>query len=1313
MLDPKRFGPLALALPSAIAAQDPVVTSVSPTSAENPGVVQIQGSGFDSASLVFFDGQAATVLTQTPTQLDVQPAPGDPGFADVQVTSSTGSTVAAEAGVLWPALSAAEGGLGGQLQLALENGVTGLAALGFSLGVLPAPVPIDPSIYFGLLLDPTLGGELGTLLLPATGSASVGLPIGVDPSLLGLEVYLQAFATQGAPAQDLAFSNAASVVVGASVPPIGLAYPINPATYDVGQRIVPNTPAVSGWVETWSVAPALPAGLVLDPNDGTLSGTPTAGAPTADYVVTAANPAGASTDTLTVTVNAPPRFELTEVVHGFGQLLPHRTLDPTTLQTTDITSLDVLIAELQSGASILPVPIFPTAAVLPDGTPGNHYFSVRFSELLDLGSVLDPALSAAVVSHLTGAITVTGLDPATGVVTPVQGQPFVDGKTYGSTPLGGAFALDTWVVADPLDLDGDGVQVEPADVGGAFPGLGYPGSESASFPGAVNTVSPDTFVFVADTDGDLTTHEAFPAGLQLRLAITSAVLADSGEALADAGVASVTVGPDDLDPVVQLVGGVPAITPGNGDVDVDPETNIRIQFTEAVDVARVGPVPGQGLKGGLPPLLGNVQLTFGDPGLSIQQRFTALPVSPFDFTLVELDPFGAFPGDGPAFFGCDDLGDVTVRVLLATIPDLVGNPLGAAAVTGFSTGEGQGLVNAPVAPDALYVGRADRGASLSVLDLNGFGASTGNPTYDITCPIGPDETNYPNNPNLSLQGALLIPPLNVGSCPLDGGSDGAFTLTVDTSLDDRLLRGAIQSVDDMALGHSLDQVYFNDPEDCLAGAQNPCAGLGFKVFQPSLGGPNTLAPGGIPLLSVIGGPNPISWAPHPNPPALFVNTSSGCAENGLYGEEPTSIDTGLINLLGPGPFPFGNPLACIPATSLLSPEQNSFFQGPSPPQADLTQCSPFAIRQQVGHFLYIVDRTAGELLVVSSNRFYVLDRIALPDPTRLAMSPNLDFLAVTNRADDSVSFVSIDPQSPTFHQVVQTTQVGDMPYGIAWESGNEDILVCNEGDGTVSVISAFTLEVRKTLSGMLTDPFEVVTTPRQLGFGLGRGVYYGWILNRSGKVSLFESGPDGVNGWGYDDVIGETPFTFANPTAIQPDPLNVEGGVWITHEQQLDLATGAPTGLGGGAVTRIGLTAVILGISPIDPTTEPNLRDLDFVLTASVGSDVLTGVPADLAFDNHRNFGSLPNFTTVFSAASALTMNGKSLVKAIPGSPNIVNVNEPQYLVLAIPSSSEGPGVLEVLDLATLARVDLNPFAAGTQSLGAPGASVLMDYFRQ
>jgi hypothetical protein len=90
-------------------------------------------------------------------------------------------------------------------------------------------------------------------------------------------------------------------------PPSNLAYATNPAVYTKGVAIPADTPSSGGGaVTTYSVQPAVPAGLGLSATSGVLTGTPTAVTPAATYTVTAANSAGSTTAGLSITVNAPP-----------------------------------------------------------------------------------------------------------------------------------------------------------------------------------------------------------------------------------------------------------------------------------------------------------------------------------------------------------------------------------------------------------------------------------------------------------------------------------------------------------------------------------------------------------------------------------------------------------------------------------------------------------------------------------------------------------------------------------------------------------------------------------------------------------------------------------------------------------------------------------------------------------------------------------------------------------------------------------------------------------------------------------------------
>jgi hypothetical protein len=121
---------------------------------------------------------------------------------------------------------------------------------------------------------------------------------------------------------------------------------------------------------------------------------------------------------------------------------------------------------------------------------------------------------------------------------------------------------------------------------------------------------------------------------------------------------------------------------------------------------------------------------------------------------------------------------------------------------------------------------------------------------------------------------------------------------------------------------------------------------------------------------------------------------------------------------------------------------------------------------------------------------------------------------------------------------------------------------------------------------------------------------------------------------------------------------------------------------------------------------------MEMGIQVSVGEDRLSGVPVDIAFDNLRNLGGLPQVTTTFSSGAGTPQNGKGLVRAAPG---IVNVNEAQFAFVAVPNSANGSGVLDVLETgaAGVPLRDANPYVAGIQSVQAPQVTVVVDYWRQ
>lgn len=99
-------------------------------------------------------------------------------------------------------------------------------------------------------------------------------------------------------------SNAAILTVKAQ-PPSALTYLRSSASYFAGYSITPNTPSNSGGpIDSYTVSPALPAGLILDSRTGWISGTPTSVQLAQNYTITATNTGGSTTAIVSIAVKA-------------------------------------------------------------------------------------------------------------------------------------------------------------------------------------------------------------------------------------------------------------------------------------------------------------------------------------------------------------------------------------------------------------------------------------------------------------------------------------------------------------------------------------------------------------------------------------------------------------------------------------------------------------------------------------------------------------------------------------------------------------------------------------------------------------------------------------------------------------------------------------------------------------------------------------------------------------------------------------------------------------------------------------------------
>jgi hypothetical protein len=147
-------------------------------------------------------------------------------------------------------------------------------------GGVPTRFSVTPALPAGIRLDTLTGVISGT---PTAVSAATGYTV---------------------TASNSAGSTVATLNITVRIAaPANLTYLANPVTYTVGTPIASNTPTSGGGAPTgYSVIPALPAGLALNPTTGAITGTPTVVTAAANYTLTASNGTGSTTASLNITV---------------------------------------------------------------------------------------------------------------------------------------------------------------------------------------------------------------------------------------------------------------------------------------------------------------------------------------------------------------------------------------------------------------------------------------------------------------------------------------------------------------------------------------------------------------------------------------------------------------------------------------------------------------------------------------------------------------------------------------------------------------------------------------------------------------------------------------------------------------------------------------------------------------------------------------------------------------------------------------------------------------------------------------------------
>lgn len=186
----------------------------------------------------------------------------------------------------------------------------------------------DPAFDLTVQLS-AIGAADATITFDVSGSASAPGDYTIDASPLVISAGSLTGTITVTPQIDSTPESAEMIVVtltgatGATIGPDDTAtislidagsctieYPTEDALYGPGVPIAANVPAVScGSLTDWMSMPALPTGLMLDPNDGTISGTPTVEQPATSYTISGEGPGGSIISTM-ITIRIGPRFIL-------------------------------------------------------------------------------------------------------------------------------------------------------------------------------------------------------------------------------------------------------------------------------------------------------------------------------------------------------------------------------------------------------------------------------------------------------------------------------------------------------------------------------------------------------------------------------------------------------------------------------------------------------------------------------------------------------------------------------------------------------------------------------------------------------------------------------------------------------------------------------------------------------------------------------------------------------------------------------------------------------------------------------------------